>query len=214
MTDSASPSVRTSVTGGTDWPQVYRENLEAVTHLASQLSNEQLSLRVPGTPDWTVHDILAHLAGGSSDVLSGRMDDAPSETWTARHVDERAARTPDALVGELNGNADALVGTLAGNGSPAVVWDIAVHHADLHEAMGRGRPPESMWRPVVDAAGPMMLKDKADAFAGVDRYELFRGIFSRRSRRQMAGWGTGLAQADLDAVPVFGPRDDDGVVPE
>jgi uncharacterized protein (TIGR03083 family) len=209
MSDSGSPKV-TSVT---DWPQVYRDNLEAVTHLASQLTNEQLSLRVPGTPDWTVHDILAHLAGESADVVNGRMDDAPSETWTARHVDERAARTPDDLVDELHRNADTLVGTLDGNRSPALVWDIAVHHADLHEAMGRGRPPESMWRPVVDAAGPMMLKDKADAFAGVDRYELFRGLFSRRSRGQMADWGTGLDQADLDAVPVFGPRDDDGVVP-
>lgn len=208
MTDPASPSV----TAATDWPQVYRDNLEAVCHLASQLSNEQLSLRVPATPDWTVHDILAHLAGGSSDVLRGRMDDAPSEAWTARHVDERAARTPDDLIRELKSNADAIVETLAGNRTPALVWDIAVHHADLHETLGRGRPPESMWRPVVDAAGPMMLKDDYDACARVDRYELFRGVFSRRSRRQMAAWGTGLDQATLDSATVFGPRDDDGAV--
>jgi uncharacterized protein (TIGR03083 family) len=197
----------------TDWARVYRDNLDSVTAMAAGLSNEQLSVRVPGSPDWTVHDVLAHLAGGPADLLGDRMDDAPSPAWTARHVDERAARSPDDLVEEMRTNADPVVETLDGNDRPAVVWDIAVHHADLHEAFDLGRPPEPMWRPVVEAAAPMLLREHAPAFAGVDPYELFRGLFSRRSSGQMAAWGTGLDQATLDDVPVFGPRDDDQPVP-
>ncbi len=44
-------------------------------------------------------------------------------------------------------------------------------------------------------------------------YELFRAVFSRRSRAQMAGWGTALTAEELDDVGIFGPRDDDQPVP-
>jgi len=63
----------------TDWAEVYRSNVDAVTALAEGLTPEQLSRRVPATPDWDVHDVLAHLAGAPADALSGRMDGAPSQ---------------------------------------------------------------------------------------------------------------------------------------
>jgi len=55
----------------TNWGEVYRANIDAVTGLAEGLSTEELSTRVPATPDWTVHDVLAHLAGSPADALSG-----------------------------------------------------------------------------------------------------------------------------------------------
>jgi uncharacterized protein (TIGR03083 family) len=168
---------------------------------------------VPATPDWTVHDVLAHLAGSPADLLAGRMDDAPSPAWTARHVDERAARSVDELAAELKGSVDPLVATLEGNDSPAIVWNCAVHHADLHEALGLGAPPEAMWRPVLDAIAPRMLGENAAAVDDVPAYELFRAIFSRRSRTQMTGWGTSLDPAALESLCIFGPREDDQPVP-
>lgn len=197
----------------TDWAAVYRANIGAVTALAETLSNEQLSLRVPASPDWTVHDVLAHLAGGPADLLHDRMDDAPSPAWTARHVDERAARTPQDLVAEMRGNLDAVVATLEGNDRPALVWDCSVHHADLHEALGEGAPPEEMWRPVLEAIGPRILGESSPEVSGVPDYELFRAFFSRRSRTQMRGWGTALDSATLDGLCIFGPRDDEQPVP-
>src|SRR3954470_5984977 len=189
----------------TDWGEVYRANVDAVCALALTLDAEQLSLVVPATPDWTVHDVLAHLAGSPADLLAGRMDDAPTAAWTQRHVDERAARSAEELVAELEGSVDDLVATLEGNDSPAIVWNAAVHHADLHEALGKGAPAEPTWRPVLDAIAPRMLGKSAAVVDHVPDYELFRAIFSRRSRTQMTGWDSSLDQAWLDQICLFGP---------
>jgi uncharacterized protein (TIGR03083 family) len=197
-----------------DWAEVYRSNVDAVTALAEGLSTEELSLRVPATPDWDVHDVLAHLAGSPADALSGRMDGAPSAEWTARHVGERSARTAEELVAEIRGSVDDVAATLDGNDSPALVWNLAVHHADLHEALGKGAPPEPMWRPVLDAIAPRMLGESAAAVDHVSDYELFRAMFSRRSRSQMSAWGSALDPSWLDGICLFGPRDDDQPIPE
>src|SRR6478672_5101543 len=109
---------------GPDWGATYRANIDAVSALAGGLSTEEVALRVPATPDWTVHDVLAHLAGGPADALSGRMDGAPSPQWTARHVDERAAATVPELVAELRASVDGVVATLDGNDRPGLVWNL------------------------------------------------------------------------------------------
>jgi len=197
----------------TDWGATYRANLDAVAALAGGLSEEELALRVPATPAWTVHDVLAHLAGGAADALSGRMDGAPSPEWTARHVGERSDRTVAELVAELRETADGVVASVEGNDRPALVWNLAVHHADLHEALGKGAPPEEMWRPVLDAIAPRMLGEQASDVDHVPDYELFRAIFSRRSRSQMTGWGASLDPDWLDGLCIFGPREDDQPVP-
>lgn len=196
-----------------DWAEVYRSTVDAVTALAEGLSIEQLSLRVPATPDWDVHDVLAHLAGSPADALSGRMDGAPSDDWTRRHVAERSARTRSDLVAEIRGSVDGVVASLDGNERPALVWNAVVHHADLHEALGKGAPPDRYWRPVLEAVAPRALGEHPDAVSGVPDYELFRAFFSRRSRAQMAAWGTPLSPDALDAMCLFGPRDDDQPVP-
>lgn len=196
----------------TDWAAMYRANIDAVTALAEGLSPDELATRVPATPEWNVRQVLAHLAGSPSDALSGRMDGAPGPEWTARHVAERSEHSTADLVAEIRGVVDDVVATLEGNDRPALVWNVAVHHADLHEALGKGTPPASMWQPVVDAMRPS-LGSHADAFSGVGDYELFRAFFSRRSRAQTAAWDTGLDQETLDAISIFGPRDDDQPVP-
>jgi uncharacterized protein (TIGR03083 family) len=193
----------------TDWGDLYRANVEAVSALARGLTPEEEATPVPGCPEWTVHDVLAHLAGGPTDALSGRMDGAPGPAWTAHHVGERSARTVEELVAELEGSADAVTVSLEGNDRPALVWNLAVHHADLHEALGKPAPAERYWRPVLEGIAPRALGEHADAFAGVPDYELFRALFSRRSQAQMAAWDTRLDQETLDAICIFGPRDDD-----
>ena len=120
----------------TDWGDLYRENVAAVSALAPTLTEEQLATTVPGTPAWTVHEVLAHLAGVASDAVTGRMDGAPSPEWTSRHVNERAALPVAELVAELQSHQDAIAESVVDNPRPAMVWNLAVHHADLHEALG------------------------------------------------------------------------------
>jgi uncharacterized protein (TIGR03083 family) len=48
----------------------------------------------------------------------------------------------------------------------------------------------------------------------VDFYELYRGLHSRRSRAQMRRWEwDGSSEPWVDALPMFGPRDDEQPVP-
>ena len=195
----------------TDWGALYRDHVAALSALAPDLTDEQLATTVPGTPSWTVHQVLAHLAGGASDAVTGRMDNAPRPEWSARHVGERRRLPVSDLIGELQSHTDAVVDMVADNPRPALVWDIAVHHADLHEALGLPRVPDHLWLPIVEALGPRLAPGLAER---VPPYELFRAAFSRRSRAQMQAWGTDLSPHQLDDMCIFGPREDDQPVPD
>ncbi|MBB6628017.1 hypothetical protein H5V45_11880 [Nocardioides sp. KIGAM211] len=211
----------------TDWAQLYRDHVDAVAALATGLDEPTLATRVAGTPEWTVREVVAHLAGGPADSLTGRTEGAPGPEWTARHVAERAGRDVGELVAELRANTEATAASTVDNPRPAVVWDIAVHHADLHEALGRHRLPEHLWAPVLAAVAPGLLaRAPAEVVCGgetwgaggprveVAPYELFRGVFSRRSRAQMQAWGGPVLEPDhLDGLCIFGPRDDDQPLP-
>ena len=196
----------------TDWGALYRENVAAVSALAADLTDEELASTVPGTPAWTVHDVLAHLAGGPADATTGRMDGAPGPEWTARHVSERAQLPVSELLAEMETHQDAIAAATVDNPRPAIVWDIAVHHADLHEALGKPALPGHFWEPVLATVAPMKF-GAAGVPEEVDGYELFRAIFSRRSRAQMQAWGLPLAPEQLDELCIFGPREDDQPVP-
>jgi hypothetical protein len=189
----------------TDWGALYRGNAEAVAALVHELSAEQLAAIVPASPAWTAHEVLAHLAGGPADAVTGRMDGAPGPEWTARHVAERRLLPVADLVEELLSHQDAVAASTVDNPRPAIVWDLAVHHADLHEAFGLGVPPERFWRPVVDEVATMAVPAGV-AVDAVAPYELFRAVFSRRSQAQLRPLG-------LEGLGIFGPREDDQPVP-
>lgn len=210
----------------TDWGLVYADCVDATARVAESLSDDELTRPVPATPDWTVRDVLGHAAGAPADALAGRMDGAPSPAWTARHVAERADRTVAELLAELRAGVADVAEMVEGAERPALVWDKAVHLADLHEALGLGVAPDATWRPVVDnlAAGrlahlPVTLRC-GDATYGaggpeaeVSPYELFRAVFSRRSRGQLRSWAGDASDEQLDAIGIFGPREDDQPVP-
>ncbi|GAA1159844.1 maleylpyruvate isomerase family mycothiol-dependent enzyme [Nocardioides aquiterrae] len=196
----------------TDWGALYRDNVASVSALAGDLTDEQLATTVPGTPAWTVRDVLAHLAGGAADAVTGRTDGAPGPEWTARHVGERYELPVADLVEELQSHQDAVAESAVDSPRPAIVWDVAVHHADLHEALGLGPLPERLWSPVLAGVAAMKF-GTAGVPEDVDPYELFRAIFSRRSRTQMQAWGLPLSPEQLDELCIFGPREDDQPVP-
>src|SRR4051812_38428879 len=97
----------------TDWGALYRDHVAALGELAPTLTAEQLRTPVPGTPAWTVHDVLAHVAGGASDAVTGRMDGAPTPEWTSRHVSERAQLPVADLLEELRSHQDRLAESVA-----------------------------------------------------------------------------------------------------
>lgn len=217
---------------------IYRAARGRISALAGELDDEQLRIPVPATPGWSVHDVLAHLAGGAADVLAGRLDGAPGDSWTARHVAERRGHPVAQLLAEWEHAAPAVESTLpAKHAGPNLAADVICHEADLHEALGLPRTAREHWQPFLDVMGSVpgrRLGDTATLVISdergqqwrcgtgepvialrVDGYELLRGTFSRRSRRQIAGWDWSpepSAQV-IDAFGAFGHRDDDQPIP-
>lgn len=191
-----------------DWGRQYTITTEALIELIQGLDETQLEARVPATPEWTVHDVLAHTAGTPADFLAGTMDGAPGRAWTQAHVDARRAASTDQLIAELRESTPALAPRLSARLS-AFCMDRATHYADLCELLGT-KPTEEHWRPLLAAARASRLGEQS---VDVDDYELFRALFSRRSMAQLRAWNSGLSEEELAGLGAFGPREDDQPIP-
>lgn len=191
-----------------DWGHQYTITTEALIDLAEALPADNWARRVPATPAWTVHQVLAHSAGTPADFLAGNMDGAPGEAWTQAHVDARAGASPAELIAELR-QSTLQVAPLLDARLSAFCYDRATHYADLCELAGV-RPDEVHWRPLLESVAARRLKGRT---LEVDDYELFRALFSRRSMAQLRAWNSGLDDAELAKLGMFGPREDDQPIP-
>jgi uncharacterized protein (TIGR03083 family) len=132
---------------------MYRSARQRVSDVVGMLSAEQLRTPVPATPGWTIHELLAHLVGGAADLASGRLDGAPGDEWTARHVAERRQRPLAELLGEWSQVGPQAESSLAGQDlyGPNLASDIICHEGDLREALGLPRPDREHWQTVLEA---------------------------------------------------------------
>ncbi|MCX2950672.1 maleylpyruvate isomerase family mycothiol-dependent enzyme [Lentzea sp. NEAU-D7] len=197
--------------------EIYREARQRVVGLTMGLSAGELGRAVPACPEWTVHQVVAHLSGAASDLVSGRMEGAPSDEWTARHVAERENVPVEDLLEEWNASGDKIAEM------PRIPFQLAVdtltHEADLRAALGRERLPDTAWQPTLVWLTPRRLTgvtvktEFGDLGDGpitleVEGYELWRGCFGRRSRRQIQSWNWS-GPAPIDEFPFFPPRESD-----
>lgn len=135
----------------------YADGLRTLLALSTNLGPDQLAMVVPACPDWTVRDLLAHLAGVAEDAGAGRyfrgaVDAwrdpalaAARERWTAGHVAERTDWDHEKLLRTLDDQGQHLINVLRtgqGPGSDGPAWlpaapvaDLAVHLHDLSEAL-------------------------------------------------------------------------------
>lgn len=128
---------------------IYRKARTRVSDLAAALGDEQLAAPLPATPGWTVHELLAHLVGVAADVSSGRLDRAPGDEWSARHVMERRRRSVGELLAEWEHVGPVFEQRLPQRQvlGPNPAADVICHEADLHEALGRPRVDREHWQP-------------------------------------------------------------------
>lgn len=202
--------------------------------LALDLDEERLARQVPACPDWTVRDLLAHLTGIAEDSLRGTyFADAidawrdpgladQREAWTAGQVSTRAGRAFESVLREFDEYSGRLV-TLMRRGEGQVldgpswllsapVGDLAVHLADLREALGLAPDPSApitqygfaayrdwLRARITDRGLPALrLSDGNETWAlgpgepavtvVADRNELFRAITGRRSEPDIRGY--------------------------
>lgn len=197
--------------------EIYREARQRVVGLTMGLSAEELARTVPACPEWTVHQVVAHLSGAASDLVSGRMEGAPSDEWTARHVAERENVPVQDLLEQWNDFGER-IGEM-----PRIPYQLALdaitHEADLRAALGRDRLPDAVWQPTLVWMTPRRLTDvtvktelgelgDGPITLDVDGYELWRAFFGRRSRRQMESWNWS-DPAPIDRIPFFPARQTD-----
>lgn len=218
---------------------IYRAARARVADLVAALSDEQLRGPVPATPRWTTHELLAHLVGCAADAASGRVDGAPGDLWTARHVAERRHRSFAELLGEWDRVGPAAESTLTEDQifGPNIAADVICHESDLHEAMGLPRVDRQHWHPFLNVmmgylrsqlrgSATVLIRDEQGqqwicgsgeptTLLRADGYELLRAAHSRRSRSQIAAWDwtpTAVPHV-VERIGFFGPRDDDQPIP-
>ncbi|MDX8032524.1 maleylpyruvate isomerase N-terminal domain-containing protein [Lentzea sp. BCCO 10_0856] len=197
--------------------EIYREARQRIVGLTMGLTADELARTVPACPEWTVHQVIAHLSGEASDLVSGRMEGAPSDEWTARHVAEREGVPADDLLEQWNVSAEQIdeMERLPFQ----LALDAITHEADLRAALGRERLPDAVWQPTLVWMAPRVLtevtvKTEFGALGDgpitleVDGYELWRAFFGRRSRRQMESWNWS-DPAPIEKISFFPTRETD-----
>jgi uncharacterized protein (TIGR03083 family) len=203
--------------------------------LGALVDDSVAEVPVPATPEWTVHDVLAHLRGVPEDVLAGNMDGVTTDPWTAAQVERGRAKSVAQLVDEWNRDAPIVEGFLStpdGWSAVRAVVDVHTHEADVCGALGRrpdvpdgpsrllfellsanvvdgaaeaGLPLVRVVSTVGDACGPA----DAPVTLTVDRHELVRAVLGRRSLEQIAAFdwsGCDDPMRYARAMVVFGPR--------
>jgi hypothetical protein len=86
-----------------------------------------------------VKEVVCHVVGITTDVLSGNLDGVGSNAWTQAQVDARRDLPIDEVVAEWTGNAKALDDGMraAGPGmSSLLIGDLASHDFDVRGALG------------------------------------------------------------------------------
>ena len=186
--------------------------------VASLVLDSDPDRRVPGSPAWSVRDVVAHLAGLCEDWVGHRLDRYASDSWTNAQVIRFASYPLD----EILGRWDVSVSVFASlpddpTMGPPARWafgDAVIHEADLRGALGVGRVPEeamslalqgaiSRWRQQLNnAKAPTLLvratdlrewwigvpDDPATVTVEVPAYELFCALAGRRTQEQVRSW--------------------------
>jgi uncharacterized protein (TIGR03083 family) len=216
-----------------DAGSLYAAGRVSITELVADLAPAELECPVPATPGWTVKDLVGHLAGVAADVTAGQLEGAGTPPWTARQVEDRRPRPMGEVLAEWSSLGPGLE-TMMSGASPAVanrlVCDVACHEHDLRGALKRpgGRDSDTVDQALQAGVGALdrRLRDggcrglrlraaETEWFVGPDQpgvsltaepFVLFRLLFGRRSRAQMAAlqW-TGDPGPYLDHLAVFEP---------
>jgi uncharacterized protein (TIGR03083 family) len=219
---------------GTDYAAAYRALRARVIEIVRQASEEQLDAIAPATPQWRSRDVLAHLTGETTDILTGNLDGVGSDAWTQAQVDARRDWPVDDLLAEWEANGpqiDPLIpsfGPVAGQ----FVVDVTTHEHDLRGAFDQpgSRDSDAMaiafsWLgdrvgEIRAGAGTGSLRIETEsgtrvfgtgeptASCATTQFEFLRAATGRRSRDQIEAWSWEGAdhRPDLLVMPIFTPR--------
>lgn len=211
----------------------YAELRSRVGEMIGQADEDAFDRPAPATPEWCVHDVVAHLVGVPDDVVHGRLEGIASDPWTQAQVDKRKGVATADLLAEWDENGPAFEALLAG--APAeiagqAIFDAAAHEHDLRQALGKPGARDSdalavAWDWIVDARtrggepavcfvvdGVEQVSGTGEVVARVaaPRFELFRAVSGRRAAVEIEKyqWDGEPEPKLLIASTIFSLRDE------
>jgi uncharacterized protein (TIGR03083 family) len=101
--------------------------------------DDPASVPVPACPGWSVHDVVAHLAGSCADVMAMNLAGLASDDWTRAQVEARRDTPFAEVVAEweqLGPKIAAIVDDFPGYTGNQSVSDLTVHEHDIRGAVG------------------------------------------------------------------------------
>lgn len=123
----------------------YRDLRGRILDMTVGLSPEEAGRTVPCCPEWSVRDLLCHLAGVPADILAGNTDEAATVAWADSHVTRRAGWDVARILAEFDEagtKVDEIV-TSFGQRMPGPFFlDAWTHEADLAHALGAPGPSD------------------------------------------------------------------------
>jgi uncharacterized protein (TIGR03083 family) len=216
-----------------DYSAAYRGARERIIELVRDAPPERQMMIAPATPEWRVHDIVAHLAGATSDVLAGRLDGVASDPWTAVQVEDRRNVPTADVLDEWDANSVKIEPMVPDFGYAAgqIVLDVVTHEHDIRDAFAqpgardtdavhiatnwaaqriaeaRSEAGDGAIRFETNLWSEMLGGDEATATVRVDAFELLRASTGRRSLAQISAWEwSGDAHPELVVLAIFQPR--------
>lgn len=166
---------------------------------------------VPATPDWTVGDVVAHLAGVTADVAAGRVKGAATDPWTAQQVAERKGRSLAESLAEWDEHVGALDAVFAIEmAQTMLVTDVYSHEQDLRGALASPGARDAglpALRVVAGDTDRVVGEGDPVATLTISPWELVRAATGRRSPAQMRRYDwSGDPDTWLPTLPFLGPR--------
>src|SRR5215207_854592 len=118
--------------------EAYRGVRMRVGELVVTCDDPTLAIPAPATPEWTVHDLLAHLVGVTADIVSGNLDGVGTDAWAAAQVEARRGATGDDLLTEWTEHGPAVeeMAGQFGRAAGQLVSDAVTHEHDVRGAFG------------------------------------------------------------------------------
>jgi uncharacterized protein (TIGR03083 family) len=184
------------------------------------------------TPEWTVHDVLAHLVGVTDDVVNGRLEGVATDPWTAAQVDARRERSIGEMLAEWDETGPQFETMLAASPmeiAGQAVFDAMTHEHDIRQALRRAGARDSdavdlAWEWVMamrtQGGAPAIRFETEDGAETVgagepvatieaSRFEILRALTGRRTAKEIEayGWDPQPARPELLlAAPIFTMR--------
>ena len=219
-----------------DLSEAYRSLRGRVSALVQDAGDDACHAIAPATPEWRVHDVLAHLVGITADILAGRLDGVASDAWTGAQVRPRRDLPTAALIAEWDETGPQVEPMIPDFGAVAgqMVADASTHEHDIRDALGQPGARDSdavhigsHWMAEITGAlhrdgGFGTLRVETDLWSEtfgddppattlrVSAFELLRAATGRRSAAQIAAFDwDGTPRPALVVMPIFVPRAED-----